>query len=102
MKTHLKRLLARLRPHLPPAPQLPPSILPVPSGGVVRVGRTLPSYQRYWHSTYIRGATIPFQCRRCQYLNQDVTTRGFLHCAAYPLGPDEDPCRDFVLIPDED
>ena len=75
--SHLKRLLARLRPHLPPAPELP-AILPVPSGGVVRVGRTLPSYLACRPEL---PAPEPMQCRRCSYRNQDAASRFFVRCA---------------------
>jgi len=100
---HLKRLFAWLRvARHPDAFTMPPSILPVPSGGYVRVGGILPSYQRWEHSTYIRSATIPAECRRCSWLNPDPTSRGFLHCAVNPLGPETDPCKDYNAIPQEE
>lgn len=96
--SHLKRLLARLRPHLPPASELP-AILPVPSGGVVRVGRTLPSYLACRPEL---PAPEPMQCRRCSYRNQDAASRFFVRCAVNPLGPETDPCRDRQLTTEED
>ena len=101
--TLLKRLFAWLRAaRHPAAPMLPISILPVASGGYVRVGGTLPSHQRWQHSSYIRSAVLPAECRRCSWLNPDPTSRGFMHCAVNPLGPETDPCKDYNALQEED
>ena len=102
MNPFLKRLFTWLRAARHPDADVLPAILPVPSGGVVRVGRPLPSYQRWEHSTYIRSAMIPNQCRQCRLLNPDIVSRSFLHCAVNPLGPETDPCRDRQLTTEED
>lgn len=102
MNHPLARLATWLRAARHPDADVLPTTLPVPSGGVVRVGRPLPSYQRWEHSTYIRSAVLPVQCRQCRLLNLDIASRSFLHCAVNPLGPETDPCRDFQPTLDED
>lgn len=97
MNQILKRLAAWLRLSRP----APPPILPVPFGGYIRVGRTLPSYLEasdYLETLQNAGCIYspePDQCRRCSYRNPDFASRLYLRCALYPLGPDHPLCPDY-------
>lgn len=82
---------------------LPPAIVPVPSGGVVRIGRQLPSY-----ALQQRLEAAPKQCQGCWFYNVwdsphcEQAPAWHVSCAVHPQGPGEGDCLDRRLLPTSD